>query len=126
MRFHLPEAIELLGAAGAEVDRNDLSARIPWSLVEEALKSAPRRVLLAARDPQRDVMLGDGRLSVSSDGTATYLLDDATGERLPGSADRLRTVMRLLDALPQCDYVWPSLSARDLDPRTANLEIEYI
>ena len=34
--------------------------------------------------------------------------------------------MRLLDALPECDYVWPSLSARDLDPATANLEIEYI
>ena len=126
VRFHLPEAIELLAAAGAEVDRNDLSARIPWSLVEEALKTVPRRVLLAARDPERDVVLGDGSLSVCSDGTATYLLDDATGERLPGSADRLRTVMRLLDALPQCDYVWPSLSARDLDPRTANLEIEYI
>ena len=126
VRFHLPEAIELLAAAGAEVDRNDLSARIPWSLVEEALKTVPRRVLLAARDPERNVVLGDGSLSVCSDGTATYLLDDATGERLPGSADRLRTVMRLLDALPQCDYVWPSLSARDLDPRTANLEIEYI
>jgi trimethylamine--corrinoid protein Co-methyltransferase len=126
VRFHLPEAIELLAAAGAEVDRDDLSARIPWPLVEEALKSAPRQVLLAARDPRHDVVLGDGSLSVSSDGTATYLLDDATGERLPGSADRLRTVMRLLDALPQCDYVWPSLSARDLDPLTANLEIEAI
>ena len=126
VRFHLPEAVELLAAAGAEVDRGDLSARIPWSLVEEALKTVPRRVLLAARDHERDVVLGDGSLSVCSDGTATYLLDDATGERLPGSAERLRTVMRLLDALPQCDYVWPSLSARDLDPRTANLDIEYI
>ena len=75
--------------------------------------------------PARDVVVGGGHpLSVCSDGTATYLLDDATGERLPGSAERLRTVMRLLDALPQCDYVWPSLSARDLDPLTANLEIE--
>jgi len=126
VRFHLQEAIDLLAAAGAEVDRSDLSARIPWRLVEEALASAPREVLLAARDPRRDVVLGDGSLTVCSDGTATYLLDDATGERLPGSAERLRTVMRLLDALPQCDYVWPSLSARDLDPLTANLEIEYI
>ncbi len=71
-------------------------------------------------------MGGDHPLSVCSDGTATYLLDDETGQRLPGSAERLHQVMRLLDALPQCDYVWPSLSARDLDPATANLEIEYI
>lgn len=126
VRFHLPEAIELLTRAGARVDRGDLSACIPWPLVEEALRTTPRRVLLAARDQRRDVVLGDGSLSVCSDGTATYLLDDVTGERLPGTAARLRTVMRLLDALPQCDYVWPSLSARDLDPLTANLEIEAI
>jgi trimethylamine---corrinoid protein Co-methyltransferase len=126
VRFHLEEAIDLLEEAGAEVDRHDLSARIPRRLVEESLASAPRQVLLAARDPRHDVVLGDGSLTVCSDGTATYLLDDATGERLPGSVERLRMVMRLLDALPQCDYVWPSLSARDLDPLTANLEIEYI
>lgn len=126
VRFHLEEAVDLLAEAGADVDRADLSARIPWRLVEEALESAPREVLLSARDPGRDVILGDGGLTVCSDGTATYLLDDETGERLPGSAERLRTVMRLLDALPQCDYVWPSLSARDLDPLTANLEIERI
>ena len=95
--------------------------------MQAALALTPREVLLAAREPARDVMVGgDHPLSVCSDGTATYLLDDATGERLPGSAERLRQVMRVLDALPQCDYVWPSLSARDLDPLTANLEIEYL
>ena len=34
--------------------------------------------------------------------------------------------MRLFDALPNIDYVWPTISARDLDPVTANLEIEAI
>ena len=34
--------------------------------------------------------------------------------------------MTLLDAMPNCDYVWPTISARDLDPQTANLEIEAI
>ena len=34
--------------------------------------------------------------------------------------------MRLFDALPEVDYAWPSISARDLDPRTAGLEIEAI
>jgi len=121
------EAIELLAGAGATVDRERLTARLTDELVQAALAMIPGEVLLAARDSTRDVVVGGDRpLSVCSDGTATYLLDDATGARLPGTADRLRTVMRLLDALPECDYVWPSLSARDLDPATANLEIEYI
>jgi trimethylamine--corrinoid protein Co-methyltransferase len=34
--------------------------------------------------------------------------------------------MRLFDALPDADYVWPTISARDLDPLTANLEIAAI
>jgi len=125
--FNLPEAIDLLEAAGARVDRGRLVAYLPGELVRAALALTPHEVLLAARDPARDVWVGgDHPLSVCSDGTATYLLDDQTGERLPGSAERLRQVMRLLDALEQCDYVWPSLSARDLDPLTANLEIEYL
>ena len=125
--FNVPEAIDLLAEAGARVDRERLVAYLPEELVRAALELTPREVLLAARDPAHDVVVGgDQPLSVCSDGTATYLLDDETGERLPGTAERLRLVMRLLDALPQCDYVWPSLSARDLDPATANLEIEYI
>ena len=83
-------------------------------------------MLLAARDPAHDVRLGDGSLSFTTDGTATYVLDDATGERHEGSADDLRTIMRLFDALPDVDYVWATISARDLDPLTANLEIEAI
>ena len=34
--------------------------------------------------------------------------------------------MPLFDALPDADYVWPIVSARDLDPLTANLEIQAI
>ena len=83
VRFHLPEAMSSSRAAGAEVDRGDLSARIPWSLVEEALKTAPRRVLLAARDPGATSCSATASLGVQRR-TATYLLDDATGERLPG------------------------------------------
>ena len=124
--FNCPEAIALLEEAGASVDRDRLRARLPRELVEACLASAPRKVLLAARDPAHDVSVGDAGLSFSSDGTATYVLDDATGVRHDGSAADLRTIMTLLDAMPNCDYVWPTISARDLDPVTANLEIEAI
>ena len=124
--FNSPLAVDLLEEAGATVDRDTLTARLPRALVEACLALAPDRVLLAARDPAHDVIVGDGSLSFTSDGTATYVLDDATGERHDGSAADLRTNMRLLDAMPNCDYVWPTISARDLDPVTANLEIEAL
>ncbi len=124
--YNTPAAMELLEGTGAVLDRDRLSARLPRELVERCLETAPGTVLLAARDPAHDVVLGDGSLNFTTDGTATYILDDETGERHEGSADDLRTIMRLFDALPDADYVWPTLSARDLDPLTANLEIEAI
>jgi trimethylamine--corrinoid protein Co-methyltransferase len=124
--FNTVMAIDLLEEAGAPVDRQALTARLPRELVARCLKSTPAKVLLAARDPAHDVWLGDGSLSFTSDGTATYVIDDQTGERHEGTADDLRTIMRLFDALPNVDYVWPTISARDLNPVTANLEIEAI
>jgi trimethylamine--corrinoid protein Co-methyltransferase len=124
--FNTPEALDLLEEAGAAVDRERLAARIPGELVDRCLARTPAKVLLAARDPAHDVWLGDGSLTFSTDGTATYVLDDETGERHEGTADDLRTIMRLFDALPNVDYCWPTISARDLDPVTANLEIETI
>jgi trimethylamine:corrinoid methyltransferase-like protein len=124
--FNSPDAIELLSEAGASVDRERLSARIPAELVDRCLATTPGRVLLAARDPAHDVWLGDGSLTFSTDGTATYVLDDESGTRREGSAGDLRTIMRLFDALPNVDYCWPTISARDLDPVTANIEIETI
>ena len=124
--FNTPQAIDLLEEAGAAVSRDTLTARVPRALVEACLAQTPGRVLLAARDPGHDVTVGDGSLTFTSDGTATYVLDDATGERHDGSAADLRTIMALLDAMPNCDYVWPTISARDLDPVTANLEIEAL
>ena len=124
--YNTPEAIELLAAAGAPVDRERLTARVPWELIERCLATCPKQVLLAGRDPTRDVVVGDGSLTFCTDGTGTYMLDDVTGERSEGSAAALRTVMRLFDALPEVDYAWPSISARDLDPLTAGLEIEAI
>jgi trimethylamine--corrinoid protein Co-methyltransferase len=124
--YNSPAAIDLLVAAGAVVARARLRARLPWELVERCLKTCPCQVLLAGRAPGTDVVLGDGSLSFCTDGTGTYMYDDVTGVRSEGTADDLRQVMHLFDALSEVDYAWPSISARDLDPLTAGLEIEAL
>jgi trimethylamine--corrinoid protein Co-methyltransferase len=124
--YNTPAAMDILEGTGAVLDRERLTARLPRALVERCLETVPRKLLLAARDPAHDVWLGDGSLSVTSDGGATYMLDDESGALREGSAADLRSIMRLFDALPDADYVWPMISARDLDPLTANLEIAAI
>ena len=122
----VPEALDILAEGGATVDLATGRARIPRELVARCLETAPKQVLLAARDPKNDVLVGDGRLTFTTDGTATYVLDDETGERHEGSAQDQRTLNKLFDALPNVDYIWPTISARDLDPVAADLEIQAI
>jgi trimethylamine---corrinoid protein Co-methyltransferase len=124
--YNSPAAIELLEEAGAEVDRERLRAKLPWDLVERCLAMCPRQVRLAARDPRHDRLLGDGSLLFCGDGTGTFMYDETTGRRSEGTAADQAQAMRLLDALPEVDYAWPPISARDLDPLTAGLEIEAI
>ena len=51
--YNTPRAIELLEAAGAPVDRERLTARLTWDIIEPALKTVPGTVLLAGRVPRQ-------------------------------------------------------------------------
>ena len=119
--YNTPQAIELLAAAGAQVDRENLTARLGWELIEACLKTVPKRILLAGRRPVNDRVLGEWPLVATSDGMTTYMYDDLTGERRPGTADDLATLARLSDALDEIDVVWPSPMTGDVDPWTMPL-----
>jgi trimethylamine:corrinoid methyltransferase-like protein len=125
--YNTPMAIDLLEEAGAVVDREKLTARIPRGLVQRCLETAPDNVLLAARMAEHDrVVRVGGEPVFTTDGTATYIIDDLTGERHEGTAEDLRIAMRLFDALPEIDFVWPSVHPRDCDPLTVGLECSSI
>jgi trimethylamine--corrinoid protein Co-methyltransferase len=113
--YNTPQAIELLEAAGARVDREALTARLTWDVIEPALKTVPRTVRLAGRDPARDCLLGGDRLVATSDGMTTYMLDDVTGERRDGTTADLAAVTRLCDGLDEIDTLWPSPNPGDAD-----------
>ncbi len=53
-------ARQLLAAAGAAVGDDDV-VRVPRSIVADAVDSAPSRFTLHARNPENDVVVGDGR-----------------------------------------------------------------
>ena len=114
--YNTPKAIDLLEAAGARVDREALTARLTWDVIEPALKTVPRTVLLAGRDRSTDCVLGGDRLITTSDGMTTYMLDDVTGERRDGTTADLADVTRLCDALSEIDTLWPSPNPGDAPP----------
>jgi trimethylamine--corrinoid protein Co-methyltransferase len=125
--FNSAKAIALLEAAGAPVDRQKLTARIPRGLLSRCLATAPRRVIMAARDPAHDIVLDDGEpLACCADGEGCLVMDDVTGQVRDATVRDVRDTMRLYDALPEIDFLWTSLSTSELNPVLAPLALDAI
>ncbi len=124
--YNTPTLTEALREAGAAVDAERLRARLPWELVERCLRMVPRDILLAGRDPAYDRVVGEHGMLYTSDGAATYMLDDLTGERHEGTQADLGQMMRLYDAVPEIDFTWATITPGDVDARAGNLEMARI
>jgi trimethylamine--corrinoid protein Co-methyltransferase len=114
VRFGSPDAEALLQGAGQTRDPASRGVRIAPDLVGRCLRQLPRQVRLAARDPQRDVTLGTGRVHACLDGQGTFVLDAATAARRPSTLEDLVQATRLSDALESVDYYWAPVVAGDL------------
>ena len=88
-----------LTGAGAEVAEDGLTVRLPRSLVEDAIASAPSRVVLHARSPEHDVVLEDSRVYFGTGGTAIYVMDLESGDRRHSTLEDVKLNARLTDAL---------------------------
>ena len=102
---------------GAEKDR----LFFPGWLVEKALAKAPAGYTLCAVDPENDLPL-DGRHGyLTTDGSATELVDLDTGDVRISSKKDLAEISLLADKAPQISFLWPSVSARDCSPKVQAL-----
>ena len=93
------KARNYLAKAGAEVAEDGLTVRFPRSLVEDAIASAPSRVVLHGRSPENDVVLEDSRVYFGTGGTAIYVMDLDTGNRRHSTLEDVKLNARLTDAL---------------------------
>jgi trimethylamine:corrinoid methyltransferase-like protein len=101
--FHDPATVALLANAGAHVE-DDRRVRIPATLVEDAQRSAPRRIVVCDRDGQRRMFL-EGRNTYFGPGSDTpYTLDPVSGERRPSVLEDVAKAARVVDALPELDF----------------------
>jgi trimethylamine--corrinoid protein Co-methyltransferase len=115
------EALEMFAAAGAEIDRERRVARLPAHVVEDAVRSAPAKVVLCGRDPAHDVVLEDGRVGFTNFGEGIQVVDPYSGELHESRKQDVADCTRIIDALPEIDVVERPLGAHDVPPDTAAL-----
>jgi len=126
VRIHSDEALELLGDAGADVDKESRVARIPPELVQRAVESAPSSFYLYNTAGEPVVHYGGDDVQFDPGSAAIEILDHgATRSRSPVTADFVRYI-KLAEMLPQLDAVSTALVCADVPEGMADLYRLYL
>ena len=120
VQLHLPEAVDLLKAAGADVSEGN-RVRIPSHLVEWALSVAPKRVVLVNRKGERVMPLERNNVFYGLGSDCPNVIDIHSGERRAGVLQDIIDSTRVCDALPNIDFLMSFTIASDLPQAHADL-----
>ncbi len=109
------QALNYFEEAGAAVDRDTKIVRIPPYMVEDAIRSAPSKVLLYGRDPKHDIVLESTRVHFTNFSEGVMINDPYTGENRPPVKQDLRDSARVIDFLDEIDFCEKALGAHDVN-----------
>lgn len=121
VKVHSDEALEIFDGGGATVDRKTRTVRIPPYLVEDAIRWAPRKLVLHGRNPKNDIVLEGTRVHFTNFGEAIKVYDPFTGEYRDSTKQDVAYTALIVDALDDVDVYERALCARDVNPLVAPL-----
>jgi trimethylamine--corrinoid protein Co-methyltransferase len=104
MRFYEEEALDLFRKAGASITDGNL-VFIPPNLVEWALGTAPKNITMFDREGRRAMALGGYKSYFGVGSDCMHIYDLLTGERRKAVLQDVVHGVRLVDALPNLDFV---------------------
>lgn len=120
IRIDHPQALKLLEARGAKVELN--IAFIPAELVEYGIQTAPAKVTLFARDPGKNIYLGEGCVHYTNGFGATWVEDPISRQVRDATLDDLAAYTRLADALEFVHFCLFSVVPQDIPPASLDFE----
>ena len=112
-------AIQLLLEAGVKVE--DGVAYIPSWLVEKAVKSAPKQIIIYTIDGQPAMRLANGNFYFGTGENTIFNIDSFTGERRQWIKDEVIDAVVLQDKLENLDFVTPLGLISDCKPDVSHL-----
>ncbi len=118
-RLHLEEAIHLLKQAGAKVSDSNL-VRIPSHLVEKALATVPKKVVLFDRHKRPAIHLGNHNCHYGTGSDCLNIIDHRNGKRRKPFVKDVSDGVELCDSLPNIDFVMSMVLPTDVNQSTAD------
>lgn len=120
--FMLPEALDILTDAGADVDRDSQVVRFDRNLILDCMAKAPSRFVVHARNPEHNVTFGDNNINFATVGSAPNA-SDLQGGRRPGCFRDYCDLLRLAQRLNIVHlYGGYPVEPIDLPPETRHLD----
>jgi trimethylamine--corrinoid protein Co-methyltransferase len=112
---HDERARQILVAGGASAD--GIRLRIPEYMVTRALASAPRRLTLYDRNKNVAMRAWGYHTYYGGGSDCLTVLDHRTGKRREPELTDVASAARVMDYLPEIDFVMSLFLPRDVDPR---------
>lgn len=113
LRFYCQEALDLFKRGGADVSDGTL-VRIPSSLVDWALDVVPRRLVIYDQTGEHAMTLDGSRSHFGVGSDCLHIYDPFTAERRRAVLDDVVNGVRLVDALPNLDFVMSMFMPSDV------------
>jgi trimethylamine--corrinoid protein Co-methyltransferase len=118
-----PRALEIFQKAGARIEGNRV--RISEKLIQNALDSAAKKIILAGRDPQNDLILEKHRVHIGTGGAALQVLDLGTDTVRPATLQDAADMARLVDALPNIHFYLLPIYPTDIPEESVEISKYY-
>lgn len=119
--FEHEEALALFEKHGAMVDHSTGIVRLPRNIVEAAVRLCPSSLLLAARDPKRDIHAEGNRVYFGPGTLPIKVRDLETGKIRMGALKDVEDFARLIDALEFIHFFKVMIMASDVNPKIPEL-----
>jgi trimethylamine--corrinoid protein Co-methyltransferase len=119
--FDDEEALEVLDGGGAAIDKKRKIAKLPPYVVEDAIRSAPSKILLAGRNPKHDFVMESNRVGFTNFGEGVFINDPYTGEHRETTKADVAASALIADYLSEIDVYERAVGASDAPTQTVQL-----
>jgi trimethylamine--corrinoid protein Co-methyltransferase len=126
VRVHNEEGLQLLAEAEVEVDFDAQIARIPESVVRQALETAPSEFFLYNLSGERVVQYGGDHVHFDPGSAAITVLDRVSAEQRPPLTEDFINFVKLVEMLPQLDAQSTAMICSDVPEEIGDLYRLYL
>ena len=115
------EALEILDGGGAIVDPKKKVVKFPPYIVEDAVRSAPSKILLAGRNPKNDFIMENNRIGFTNFGEGVFIVDPYNGKLRQTTKADVANSAKIVDYLSELDVYERAVGASDVPVETVQL-----